>query len=73
MGAFRFSDVGRHLVVASTDMKDLSTTAISASEKLKMGLRPHYSQTEFSSDVYGDAGVYIDKEAKGGKIQLLLQ
>jgi hypothetical protein len=70
MGYFRFSDVDRNLVVASTDMTDLSKKPLVDSER--RFLRPHYSETEFASDVYGSEGVYVDKHAVDESIEIKL-
>ena len=60
MGSFRFSDVGRNLIVASTDMIGLSKKSVLNQRGSKYVRSQHYSETEFASDVYGHKGVYED-------------
>ena len=59
MNAFRFTDVDRNLIVASTDMIDLTTSPL---ENQQASLRKpaHYSETEAVDDVFGSKGVYVD-------------
>jgi hypothetical protein len=72
MGYLRFADVERNLVVASTDMPDLSKKPFLDVETQSGPLRPHYSQTEFESDIYGSKGVYVDRLAVDESIEINL-
>lgn len=69
MNAFRFTDIDRNLIVASTDMIDLTTTPL---EVRKEGLRQpaHYSGIEALDDVFGTKGVYKDKMVTNEMIRL---
>lgn len=58
MNAFRFTDVARNMIVASTDMIDLTTTPLSAPRSLRK--RVHYSETQDLDDVFGSKGIYVD-------------
>ena len=59
-GSFRFSDVARNLIVASTDMLGLSKQPLLDNSLRRAQARSHYSETEFMSDIYGEKGVYKD-------------
>jgi hypothetical protein len=72
MGHFRFSDVDRNLLLASTDMPDMTKTSLLAEAEKMKRLRPHYSQTEHASDVFGERGVYIDNQSIDQPIRLQL-
>ena len=60
MGTFRFSDVDRNLIVASTDMPSLSKGSFDK-QTINRKKHAHYSKTEYASDVYGENGVYVDR------------
>lgn len=66
MGALRFTDVSRNIMVASTNLKDLSKDSIPTIEELKdsseepKGEHIHYSLFEHASDIFGAAQVYSD-------------
>jgi hypothetical protein len=68
MNAFRFTDVDRNAIVASTDMIDLTTTPLEPETKLRKPA--HYSETEALDDVFGSKGVYIDKMVTNELIKL---
>lgn len=69
MNAFRFTDVDRNLIVASTDMIDLTTTPL---ETRRESLRrpAHYSEIEALDDVFGTKGVYKDNMVTNEMIRL---
>jgi predicted metallopeptidase len=69
MGYYRFSDVERNLIVASTDMTGLLKKSFVDAPGQKL-IRSHYSQTEFLSDIYGTNGVYADTLASSEDIKL---
>ena len=70
MGSFRFSDVERNLIVASTDMIGLSKKSV-CDVPLENKIRSrHYSETEFLSDVYGSQGVYSDNHVTEETLKL---
>jgi hypothetical protein len=70
MGHFRFSDIDRNLLVASTDMPDMTKKSLRIEAERTKRLRPHYSETEHASDVFGERGVYIDSQAIDQPIRL---
>jgi hypothetical protein len=80
MGAFRFSDVDRNLMVASTLMKGMSKDPIQrleqhsappASDKsLAENQHIHYSLVEHANDIFGVADVYIDNMVNNELIKL---
>ena len=61
MGSFRFSDVDRNFIVASTDMIGLSKKPVFDVPLTNQVRSRHYSETEFASDIYGADGVYNDR------------
>lgn len=69
MNAFRFTDVDRNLIVASTDMIDLTSTPLEAKQDNLRKLA-HYSETEAMDDVFGAKGVYIDNLVTNEEIRL---
>jgi hypothetical protein len=69
MNAFRFTDIDRNLIVASTDMIDLTTTPLEA-RKESIRRPAHYSDTEALDDVFGTKGVYIDNMVTNELIKL---
>lgn len=69
MNAFRFTDIDRNLIVASTDMIDLATTPLEA-RKESIRRPAHYSDTEALDDVFGTKGVYIDNMVTNELIKL---
>jgi hypothetical protein len=79
MGAFRFSDVDRNLMVASTLMKDMTKDPIQ--QRLEPHSVPpstpptenqhiHYSLVEHANDIFGVADVYIDNMVNNEVIRL---
>jgi hypothetical protein len=66
MGALRFSDVDRNMIVASTGMTELSKDPILAFEdQLKQASEVeashlHYSSFEHANDVFGADSIYVD-------------
>ena len=64
MGSFRFSDVDRNLIVASTDMIGLSKKPVFDVPLQSLVRSRHYSETEFASDIYGSDGVYNNRLVK---------
>ena len=72
MGAFRFSDVDRNIIVASTDFKGATKTPIlQKTEGLKK--RAHYSDSGDGVDVYGSAYVYVDNMVSNEEVTLMLR
>lgn len=71
MGAFRFSDIDRNIIVASTNMPDVEKSAMLVSSGSSVQ-RNHYSKSETGVDVYGSDNVYIDKVVTNEKVQLLV-
>jgi len=71
MNAFRFTDLDRNLIVASTDMIDLTTTPLQEVNKQVNLRKPaHYSETEAMDDVFGAKGVYMDNLVTNEEIRL---
>lgn len=70
MNAFRFTDVDRNTIVASTDMIDLTMTPLAPQTNLRKPA--HYSETEALDDVFGSKGVYQDKMVTNEVIKLKL-
>ena len=68
MNAFRFTDVDRNTIVASTDMIDLTTTPLEPQTNLRK--QAHYSETEALDDVFGSKGVYVDMMVTNELIKL---
>lgn len=65
MGALRFSDVDRNMMVASTGMTDLSKDPILTLEEAAQAREEeishvHYSMFEHVNDVFGAEGIYVD-------------
>lgn len=69
MNAFRFTDIDRNLIVASTDMIDLTSTPLEAKRE-NLRQPAHYSETEALDDVFGTKGVYKDNMVTNEKIRL---
>ena len=67
MGAFRFTDVDRNIIFASTDFDGLTKTAITKSQRTPQ--KAHYSKSDVA-DVYGSARVYIDKNVTNENVVL---
>ena len=72
MGYFRFSDVERNLLVASTNMPDLSKRSLldDSRQDGTTRIQPHYSKLPDVADVFGTEGVYLDKKATVIKIHV---
>lgn len=70
MNAFRFTDVARNLIVASTDMIDLTTTPLEKMKRTKLRKPAHYSETEAMDDLFGAKGVYVDDLVTNEEIRL---
>ena len=70
MNAFRFTDVDRNLIVASTDMIDLTTTPLEKMTQDNLRKPAHYSETEAMDDVFGAKGVYVDNLVMNEEIRL---
>lgn len=60
MNAFRFTDVDRNIIVASTDMIDLTSTPLASKHKGALRKSLHYSEIEAMDDLFGARGVYVD-------------
>jgi len=68
LGAFRFSDPDRNLIVASTDVPGLSGKPMSSrrvvgkegSVRKKKKVKPHYSVTNGGQKLWGTHDVYAD-------------
>lgn len=69
MNAFRFTDADRNMIVASTDMIDLTTTPLESKQE-NLRKPTHYSETEALDDVFGTKGVYVDKLVTNEEIHL---
>jgi hypothetical protein len=62
MGAFRFTDIDRGIIMASTGMDKMSNADKDAFDALSSrNAEVHYSRTEVGVDVFGSERVYIDK------------
>ena len=79
MGAFRFTDVDRGVVVASTNMEGMLPTDKDAFDadileipKETKSEVNHYSKAEIGVDIFGSERVYIDKFVANEVISLLL-
>jgi hypothetical protein len=59
MGEFRFTDIDRNLLVASTEFTMLIKKPLEKREA-QPSMKAHYSSQEHISDVFGETGVYID-------------
>lgn len=75
MGALRFSDVDRNMIVASTGMTELSKNAIltveQASEIREVETsHVHYSTFEHVNDVVGAQSIYVDNLVSNELIKL---
>lgn len=75
MGALRFSDVDRNLLVASTGMTELSKDPILTLEEVAQirgeeASHVHYSSFEHVDDVFGAAGIYVDSLVTNENIKL---
>lgn len=76
MGALRFSDVDRNLMVASTGMTELSKDPIITMEELaqvqeaEQASHVHYSNFEHVNDVFGAEGIYIDSLVTNENVKL---
>jgi hypothetical protein len=75
MGALRFSDVNRNMIVASTGMTELSKDAILTAEQageIHQGetSHVHYSSFEHVNDVFGTQGIYVDNLVSNEVIKL---
>lgn len=75
MGALRFSDVDRNLMVASTGMTELSKDPILTMEEASQAVQAesshvHYSSFEHVNDVFGAQGIYVDNLVTNEVIKL---
>jgi hypothetical protein len=75
MGALRFSDVNRNMIVASTGMTELSKDAILTVEQAGeirqvQTSHVHYSNFEHVHDVFGAQGIYVDNLVSNEAIQV---
>lgn len=62
MGAFRFTDIDRGIILASTGMDGMSNADKDAFDALSSReAEVHYSKTEVGVDVFGSERVYVDK------------
>jgi mannosyltransferase OCH1-like enzyme len=62
MGAFRFTDIDRGIIMASTGMDGMSNADKDAFDAMSSrDAEVHYSRTEVGVDVFGSERVYIDK------------
>ena len=68
MGHFRFSDIDRNLLVASTNMPDMSKDSLLDSLSATR-IRRHYSELKGATDVFGTEGVYSNGHATGQQIR----
>ena len=59
LGEFRFSDVGRNLLVASTE-HTMSIKKPLLKPEEQVTVKAHYSSSEHLSEIYGEYGVYVD-------------
>jgi len=60
MGEQRFSDVGRNLLVASTNQDRFAKKAIEKVDTTKKGKKKHAHYSESESEIVGEYGVYKD-------------
>ena len=77
MGALRFSDVDRNLMVASTGMTEISKEPILSVEEASKAREKevshvHYSKFEHVNDVFGAEGIYVDNLVTNENIKLKL-
>ena len=75
MGALRFSDVNRNMIVASTGMTELSKDPILTVEQAGEireveASHLHYSKFEHVNDVFGTESIYIDNLVSNELIKL---
>jgi hypothetical protein len=71
MGAMRFTDVERGLVLASTDMEGLSKDRLrSPSDHSYLKIKPHYSSSGKGFSLWGTKGVYRDNMVSTRKITI---
>lgn len=70
MNAFRFTDVDRNLIVASTDMIDLTSNPLETTKETALRKPAHYSETEVIDDLFGAKGVYVDNMVTNEEIRL---
>jgi hypothetical protein len=59
MGEFRFTDVDRNLLVASTEFTMFVKKPLQKTES-QPSMKAHYSSQEHISDIFGETGVYVD-------------
>jgi hypothetical protein len=77
MGALRFSDVNRNMIVASTGMTELSKDPILTVEQageireVKTS-HVHYSEFERVNDVFGAQSIYVDNLVSNELIRLMI-
>ena len=64
MGAHRFTDMDRHLIVASTDMPDYDDRPPS---------KEHYSKTHDKAGVYGLRKLYTDARRANEEIRFVVE
>jgi hypothetical protein len=79
MGALRFSDVDRNMIVASTGMIELSKDPIlsvdeiiAQAQKGEGTSHVHYSQFEHVNDVFGAEGIYVDNLVTNEEVTLVV-
>ena len=81
LGAFRFSDPERGLIIASTDLPGVDkeprddpylTRKDERMQKVRRPQLPHYSSTGAGREVWGTHGVYVDDMVNHEEIQLVL-
>jgi hypothetical protein len=77
MGALRFSDVDRNLMIASTGMTELSKDPILTVEEASRvqtgdASHIHYSHFEHVNDIFGAQGIYVDNLVTNEAIKLVV-
>lgn len=77
MGALRFSDIYRNLMVASTGMTELSKDPIHTVEEASRVQEEdtshiHYSQFEHVNDIFGAEGIYVDNLVTNEVVKLIV-
>lgn len=77
LSAFRFSDLDRNTIIASTDYIDLTKTPLEGTDhgRLRHGVyskKVHFSQTEFLDEIFGSKGVYADDNVANNEILKLV-
>ena len=67
MGAFRFTDMDRNIVFASTDYPGLTKSPVAISRQRSAVQKPHYSKCDVG-DVYGEQFVHVDKNVTNERV-----